>query len=103
VASFKVVVDDSRPASASLVGELDLAARDACEGVLSPLVGSPDSLELDLSKLSFIDSSGLGMLLRLHDAAEEAGGRLVLRNPQPQTVNLLTMTDLDSKFVVVTD
>jgi anti-sigma B factor antagonist len=47
-----------------LTGELDLAAAPALEGRLERLRAEKLPIRLDLSKLDFIDSTGIGSLLR---------------------------------------
>ena len=59
-------------------GELDLATvgglQDAVAEVLS--AGGPAELVLDLAGVTFLDSSGLGALLRVRADVQAAGGRL---------------------------
>jgi anti-sigma B factor antagonist len=57
-----------------LEGEFDLAAVPAFQAATEGLTGS--SVVLDLRPLSFIDSSGLAALVRLHLRLEGAGGHL---------------------------
>ncbi len=59
-----------------LRGELDLASVPELEEVL----GAADAtrIEVDLSELSFIDSSGAAALVRARQAAEESGRTLRL-------------------------
>jgi anti-anti-sigma factor len=66
-------------ANISLVGELDLAsARQVEECLASVEDGNPSRLVVDLSRLAFIDSTGLRLLLQADARARERGGELVL-------------------------
>lgn len=70
-----------------------LAAGDPFEAV-KPQVTSADSILLDLSKAQFIDSSGVGWMLRCHKHCKQAGGRIVFHSAPPlvrQTLELLQM------------
>src|SRR5579884_4210873 len=56
----------------SAVGELDHVAADDLRGHLSELKDSREPVRLDLSRLEFIDSSGVrGVLLSVRDAARD--------------------------------
>jgi anti-anti-sigma factor len=63
-------------------GELDLATVGALQGVLDG-ISSPARLVLDLSELCFIDSSGLHLLVALHERAKRDGFELTLHAPRP--------------------
>jgi anti-anti-sigma factor len=68
-----------------LVGEWDLAQQRATrETIHAALDRSPESVVLDLSRVSFIDSSGLHVLVELHKRAESEHVRLaIVPGPQP--------------------
>ncbi|MEV4889970.1 STAS domain-containing protein [Nonomuraea sp. NPDC055795] len=80
----------------SLTGDLafDTAAK------LSGLVFEPGyrRLDLDLAGISFIDSSGLAALVRLHQQAESEGAALRLVAVSPHLRRLLKVTALDQLF-----
>ncbi len=59
----------------ALAGELDMAATFKLEPELERLLDAPDvsRLECDLAGLSFVDSAGLGLLLALHERAQDRG------------------------------
>jgi anti-anti-sigma factor len=63
----------------SLDGELDLASAKAVEeGLLAAEQGPPARVIVDLTKLDFIDSTGLRLLLQADARAREQGYELVL-------------------------
>lgn len=55
---------------------------------------------IDLSKLEFIDSAGLGMLLIVRDEANKAKRSLVLRGPHGQVKRMFAVTKFDTLFTV---
>lgn len=84
-----------------LVGELDLATVEAWQEELDPVCSRPGSLvRLDLSQVTFVDSTGLRMLVRLRRLADAAGGRLVLVEPQPQALHLFEVSGLLDHFTI---
>ena len=63
-----------------LIGELDIAsAEDALRRVAEAERGSPSLLVIDLSTLTFVDSSGVRVVLVADDHARRAGRRLAIR------------------------
>jgi anti-anti-sigma factor len=69
----------------TLLGELDLASGDELAERLRQLRDSGQSVRVDLSKLAFIDSSGLGTLLRALTEARSDGWQLeVARQLSPR-------------------
>ena len=55
-------------------------------------------LLVDLAKVGFLDSSGLGALVRALTNTQKEGGTTKLLSAGPQVKKLLTMTNLDSVF-----
>ncbi len=78
---------------ATLSGELDLAAYEKAQSALAPLFDASGEVILDCSELSFIDSSGIRLFIRLHQALGERGG-LVVRSAQPHVVRVLEIAGL---------
>jgi len=85
-----------------LEGRLDAAAApELQQRVQETLAGRGMDLAIDLSKVSFIDSTGLGTLVSGLKAARRAEGDLRLVAPSPQVQKLLRLTTLDRVFRVV--
>jgi HptB-dependent secretion and biofilm anti anti-sigma factor len=55
---------------------------------------------IDLSKLDFIDSAGLGMLLLARDEAKKIERKLILRHPVGQVKRMFGVTKFDTLFTV---
>ena len=60
-------------------------------------------LLVDLSAVGFLDSSGLGALVRAMTNSQKEGGQTKLLNAGPQVRRLLEMTKLDSVFEIHED
>jgi anti-sigma B factor antagonist len=60
----------------------------------------PSTVTVDLSKVSYIDSSGLATLLEAMRNARKQQTRLVLRGIQGQTRYFLEITHLDRLFEI---
>jgi anti-sigma B factor antagonist len=61
------------------------------------------NLLVDLSSVGFLDSSGLGALVRALTNTQKEGGQTKLLNAGPQIRKLLQMTKLDSVFEIHED
>jgi anti-anti-sigma factor len=86
-----------------LTGELDPHTAPALQAALkTTLADEPSSLVLDLTELTFIDSSGLRVLIDAHKAIAELGGELVVRNPSSTAQRLLEITKLEDHFRIET-
>ena len=58
---------------------------------------------VDLAELTYVDSTGLGMLVRLHASARKVGCELKLLHLGKQLRNVLKLTNLLSVFGQVED
>jgi anti-sigma B factor antagonist len=58
---------------------------------------------VDISKIRFINSSGIGVLITILTKFRNKGGEVVLVKPSEQLKKLLIITKLNSIFTVVED
>ncbi len=79
-------------------GELDLAAVEEFIGIVRGSLDRCTSVEIDLGAITFIDSSGLGALVRLRKEAEENDASLYLTKISSGTDRLLRITGLIDFF-----
>jgi anti-anti-sigma factor len=84
-------------------GDLDLASAgklfDAGRAALSS--DGCQQLCLDVEGVTFLDSTGLGALIRLRNAAHGAGRDLAICDPPDRVTRLLQLTGLGSTFHIV--
>ena len=80
-----------------VVGEVDASTSPMLHEACLDLASISDRLVLDLSGVTFMDSSGLHVLIRLHH--REGTTSVVVRNPSGQVLRLLQITDLASRFL----
>jgi anti-sigma B factor antagonist len=79
-----------------LTGELDIASTPALEDRLSRLRANGLVVRLDLSKLEFIDSTGLRALIWAIDDANRNGWHLQIeRNVAPQPARLFELVHFE--------
>lgn len=73
-------------------GDMDLDARPALEEATRDLPLTGRTLHMDLSAVSFLDSSGLTFLLALRRRVLEEGGRLRVTGLRAQPASVLRLT-----------
>jgi anti-sigma B factor antagonist len=84
-----------------LRGELDLGTREAVrERLLRALQHSASLLILDLSRVSFCDAAGLGVLVGVQHEARTLNIALGLAAPRPHVARVLRLTGLDRSFAM---
>ena len=80
----------------SVSGEFDLYASGAVKrGIDEADAVGADTVVIDLSEISFIDSTALGMLVQESKRLEGRGHSLVLVTNDPRTRRVLEVTGLD--------
>jgi anti-sigma B factor antagonist len=85
----------------TLEGELDMDGAQRLEHQLSQFDLATTDVRLDLTAVSFIDSTGLSVLLGLAHRAHEHGRRIALVRPAPAISRLLHLVDVAQRFDVV--
>jgi len=50
---------------------------------------------VDMSKLTFMDSSGIALILRIHKRLTQMGGRAWVENPSPQALRVIDASGID--------
>ena len=85
-----------------LAGELDHhVARETLRTVEELLDGTmPRDCALELSGLSFMDSSGIALILRLSRRMKTLGGRLWIENPAHQPMRVIDASGIDRLVTV---
>ena len=82
-------------------GEVDLATAPQLDAALGDLVVATDGdLRIDCAELTFIDSSGISVLVATEQRLAADGRKLVLRDPSEQFRQVLAVTALDEVFVL---
>ena len=83
-------------AVARFTGRLDFTSTpEARDQFASAIAADHRKLIIDLSKVEFVDSAGLGSLIGGMRTARQAGGDLRIANPTEQVKMLLSLTSLD--------
>ena len=83
--------------TAFIEGELDhdsaARIRTKLDGICESI--KPKLLNLDFSGVSFMDSSGIGLVMGRYKLMQEIGGNLVVRNPPPHIKKVMRLSGID--------
>ena len=89
------------PTGFRVEGELDLATAPVLASHLAPLPDGTADVVVDVSRIDFVDSTGLSVLVQAHHTARSAGRRLVLVSPSLRVRRLLEITGLDDVMTIL--
>ena len=92
------VRDERGVVVAAVAGEIDIASVAQLRERLYELAGNGGTLIVDLNRVTFIDSAGLGALVGTARRAAENGGSLYAVCAQPQPRRLLWLTGVDKRI-----
>ena len=99
MAELVVEASCDHPDALRVSGELDLATVDQFSTRVSgALDAAAIALVLDFGGVTFVDSTGLGSLVRLQDHARQSGKRLDLIHVGRQVRRVLDLTGLSPLF-----
>jgi anti-sigma B factor antagonist len=84
----------------SVVGEVDLLSSPALRHCLLMSCSPGTTVVVDMAGVTFMDSTGLGVLVGARSRAQAVGGELWLRQPTPQIARVLEITGLRRIFGV---
>lgn len=80
-----------------LFGEIDhhsaVSVRSEIDGLIFEV--RPRRVILDLSRVSFMDSSGLGLIMGRYSLAKQLGGALLLRSPTSAVMRILSLAGME--------
>jgi len=94
---------NSNNGSVMLVGRLTFECHQAFRAATEPLLDAvgQTQLQLDLSGVTYIDSSALGMLLVLREKAETRSMTVALVKPSPCVIAILKVVQFGKLFQIL--
>ncbi len=87
-----------------LHGELDMATSPALDKALTAAFdGAGTAVVVDLANLTFMDSTGIAVLLGARQRADEGGHSLVVRAPRRAVLKAFRLTGVDQILAIEPD
>ena len=80
-----------------LRGELDHHSAVAIRTQIDDMIRSkrPKSLNIDMSVIDFMDSSGLGLIMGRYAAMKDIGGELCVTDPSPRVQRIMSLAGME--------
>lgn len=89
--------------TAIVSGEIDhhgaLTLRQDTDSLIREL--RPSVLILDMSRISFMDSSGLGYIMGRYEMMKKTNGTVSVRSPSPCVTRMLKLTGFEKKIKII--
>jgi len=87
--------------SVELIGDVDIQTSGRLKDELNQLLDQRESnINIDCASLSYIDSTGLGVLIGVLKRVKKNENEILISNAQQNIIKLLTITGLDKIFVM---
>ena len=97
----RLVIDEIDPTSIALRGEIDAHSAPTLAARFESLPSGDDDIVVALAEVTFMDSSGLRVLIDLHQRLDGSSRRLVLDSPSQPVTCLLEVAGLADHFTIV--
>lgn len=97
-ARLSVDLDD---AHVTIVGDVDASTCPSLASSLDPLPGTSGDIRLDVSGVGFIDSSGLRIIIGVHQRAAELGRKVLIEYPSASFQRILDVSGLTGMLHVI--
>jgi anti-sigma B factor antagonist len=93
-----------RPNVLPLEGEIDLhVSPEVAESLRTMIEKKPKIVVVDLAKVTYLDSSGLAVLIEGMQNVQEYGGKFALANVQESVQHIFDIARLDQVFQIFPD
>jgi anti-sigma B factor antagonist len=84
-----------------LTGDVDIAVKDELRARLDAAAEQADTVDIDLSKVDYADSTALGLIIALQNRLRERGGTVRLVAPSERVRKLLKYAGLERAFEIL--
>lgn len=95
--SVEIINSDKCKMTAKLSGEIDHHIAGILRNAIDDAVmtDKPEELVLDFTDVSFMDSSGIGLVMGRYKLQTEQNGRLTVKGTSPQIKKVMKLAGLD--------
>ncbi|CAM4353414.1 STAS domain-containing protein [Saccharibacillus endophyticus] len=75
-------------------GDLDIESGEVLEEDILPIVSEYPSVRLNFSEVYFVDSSGIGLIIRTVDELREGGRSVKIENVRPEVMEVFELLQI---------
>ena len=98
----KNIIEVSKTNMVSIRGEIDIYSIEKFRDTIEEKIKTQASeIILDCSELSYMYSTGMGVLIELRNKTKELGQKIIMMNPRPNIRKLLALTGVDKIIEIV--
>ncbi len=92
--SYKIT-ENGNVATVFLDGEIDMDVTEKAKEVILPLVESGKEVHLNLKDVSYMDSSGISVLIESHQKALESNTKVIVKEVSKSVLKVIMMAKLE--------
>ena len=92
--SYKITENDN-VATVFLDGEIDMDVTEKAKEVILPLVEAGKEVHLNLKDVSYMDSSGISVLIESHQKALESNTKVIVKEVSKSVLKVIMMAKLE--------
>ena len=92
--SYKVT-EEGNISTVYLNGEIDMDVTEKAKEVILPIVETGKEVHLNLKDVSYMDSSGISVLIESHQKALEKGTKLIVKDVSKSVLKVIMMAKLE--------
>jgi len=89
------VTEEGNVSTVFLNGEIDMDVTETAKEVILPLVDSGKEVHLNLKDVSYMDSSGISVLIESHQKALEKNTKVVVKEVSKSVLKVIMMAKLE--------
>ncbi|MCG6141157.1 anti-sigma factor antagonist [Leptospira bourretii] len=87
-----------------IAGKFDIESTEEFESIFAKLIEpNPSIVSIDMSRLDYIDSSGIGSLIKSLNSLKNKKGKLILVGMKPMIMNVFKLAKLDMFFEIMNE
>ncbi|MCW7457707.1 STAS domain-containing protein [Leptospira bandrabouensis] len=87
-----------------IAGKFDIESTEEFESIFAKIIEpNPSIVSIDMSRLDYIDSSGIGSLIKSLNSLKNKKGKLILVGMKPMIMNVFKLAKLDMFFEIMNE
>ena len=89
------ITEEGDTSTVFLDGEIDMDKTEGAKEVIFPLIDAGKNVNLNLSSVQYMDSSGISVLIESHQKAMELGTKVILKEISKSVLKVIMMAKLE--------
>ena len=89
------ISENSNISTVFLDGEIDMDVTEKAKQIILPLVEAGKEVHINLKDVSYMDSSGISVLIESHQKATEKGTKVIIKEISKSVLKVIMMAKLE--------